>query len=110
MSDRPVYKNVRFKDLIPGETYRVKFKAFSSEGDRWSTRELQYQTRNSSAVSQIYQFLDVGTGQVISMYRKVTEALLELVTVTQKGVFLWLYKTSQLKYTLRLGAARGRDL
>ena len=110
MSNRPVYKNVRFKDLIPGETYRVKFKAFSSEGDRWSTRELQYQFRNSFAISQIYYFLDLASGQLLSMYRRMTEPLLELVTITQREVFLLLRSTSQIKYTLRLGAARGRDL
>ena len=110
MTDRPVYKNVRFRDLKPGETYRVKFHAFSSEGDRWSTRELQYQSRNSSAVSQIYYFLDVASGQLLSMYRRMTQPLLELVTITQQGVFLLLRSTSRLQYTYRLGAARGRDL
>ena len=107
---RPVYKNVRFRDLIPGETYQVKFKAFSSEGDKISTRELQYCTRNSSAVSQIYYFLDVASGQMLSMYRRITGPLLQLVITTQQRVLLLLRSTSQLQYTYRLGAARGRDI
>ena len=110
MTERPVYKNVRFRDLIPGETYQVKFKAFNNEGDRSSTRELQYLARNSSAVSQIYLFLDRASGLVLSMYRRMTQPLLELVTITQQRVFLLLRSTSRLQYTYRLGAARGRDL
>ena len=80
MTNRPGYKNVRFRDLIPGETYQVKFKAFNNEGDRSSTRELQYLARNM----QIYLFLDRASGLVLSMYRRMTQPLLELVTITQQ--------------------------
>ena len=110
---RPVYKNVRFRDLIPGETYQVRFKAFTSEGDRFSTRHLQFQTRNSSAVSQIYYFLDVASGEVLKMYRRITAPLLELVNASEQMVLLWLQRTSRLQYTYRLsggGTARGRGL
>ena len=110
MTNHSVYKNVRFKDLIPGETVRVRFKAFSNQGDKFSTRELQYSSRNFSALGQMYHFIDVGTGQLISMYRRLTETLLWLVDRTQEGVILILYNTSRLQYTYRLGAARGRDL
>ena len=110
---RPVYKNVRFRDLIPGETYQVRFKAFTSEGDRFSTRHLQFQTRNSSAISQIYYFLDVASGEVLKMYRRITAPLLELVNASEQMVLLWLQRTSRLQYTYRLsggGTARGRGL
>ena len=106
MTERPVYKNVRFRDLIPGETYQVKFKAYHNEGDRSSTRELQYLSRYNS----IYLFLDKATGLVLRMYRRMTQPLLEFWTITKQGVFLLLRSTSQLQYTYRLGAARGRDL
>ena len=102
--DRPVYKNVRFRDLIPGETYRVDYKAFSSEGDSLRSRDLRY----SSVVGRIYYFIDVGTGQLISMYRKLTGSLLDLVNSAQQ-VILILRSTSRLQYTYKLGHL-GRDL
>ena len=110
---RPVYKNVRFRDLIPGETYQVKFKAFTGEGDRSSTRHLQYYYTRNFAEPKIYYFLDVASGELLKMYRRITAPLLELVNASEQMVLLWLQRTSRLQYTYRLsggGTARGRGL
>ena len=110
--DRPVYKNVRFKDLQPGDVYKVNFKTHTftrtSQNRRFSSRELKYVGWRPSPFSQLFYFIDLVTGEITGFYQRMTESLLESVNTMEIAVKV-LRNVSKPKFMYRL-RARGRDL
>lgn len=110
-NQRTVYRNVRFKDLQPGEVYKVNFKTLTfsrtSQKRRFSSRELQYTGWRPSPFSQMYIFIDLVTGEMFSFYQQMTESLLEAMTT---GIVKILRDVSKPQFMYRLGVRGGRDL
>lgn len=108
--NRTVYRNVRFRDLEPGEVYKVNFKTLTftrtSLHNRFSSRELRYTGWRPSPFSQMYIFIDLVTGEMFSIYQRITKSLLKAMTT---GIVKILRDVSKPQYVKRLRAG-GRDL